>query len=554
MSQPRDVRAPRGNELRTKGWLQEAALRCLMNSLDPEVAENPSELVVDGARGKVARSWNSFDAIVQSLVDLEDDQTLLVQSGKAVGVFPTHPMSPRVLIANGLLEPGSSTKYRELEEAGLLMDDHGGAGSWGSIGTQGPLLAAYQTFAAVAEKRFGGTLKGKLTLTAGLGGTGGGQPLAITMNEGVALVVEIDPDRITRRLQTGYLDMATVYLDEALEDVLEAKKNGEALSMCVLGNAAEIVPELLKRGIEMDIVTDQTSAHDPLYGYIPRGVAFGEAVELRRRDPARYLEQARASMREHCAAMVGFAKGGAEVFDFGNDLRGQARLAGFEGAFEYPGFVSAYLRPLFCEGKGALRWIALSGDPADIATTDQAVAELFPDHRSLHRWLAIAEERVPFQGLPARSCWLGYGERNQVGQAFNRLVRSGDVNAPMVIGCDPLDAGSVTSPSDETEGMRDGSDSIADWPILSALLNTASGAAWVAVHRAGGCGTAPSIHAGAHVVADGTEEAAKRLERVLNNEAAAGVVRHADAGYPRASQVAQERGISIPHHGTEAEE
>lgn len=548
MSEPREVRAPRGPSLSAKGWLQEAALRCLMNSLDPEVAEDPEHLVVEGARGKPARSWKSFDAILRSLRDLENDETLLVQSGKPVGVLRTHPMSPRVLIVNGLLACTSANrdKYQELETAGLMMGGQISAGSWSAIGAQGALQGTYQTFAAIAEQRFGGTLKGKLTLTAGLGAMEAAQPLSVTMNEGVALVVEIDPDRITRRLEAGYLDMATVYVDEAIEDVLEAKRKGEAVSMCVLGNAAEIVPDLLKRGVEIDIVTDQTSAHDPLHGYLPKGLTCAEAAELRSRDPDGYVERARASISEHCAAMVGFADRGAEVFDFGNNLRGEARLAGLERAFDYPGFVSAYIRPLFCEGVGPLQWIALSGEPADIAVADQAVAELFPASRPLHRWLQIAKERVPFQGLPARVCWLGYGERDKVGHVLNQLVRSGDVKAPIVVGRAHLDSGSVTSPAAETEGMRDGSDSIADWPMLNALLNTASGAAWVAVHRRTGAGLGESIHAAAQVVADGTDQGAERLERVLSNDPATSVLRLVEAGYERATQVARERGIPLP--------
>ena len=548
MSEPREVRAPRGSELSAKGWLQEAALRCLMNNLDPEVAENPAELVVYGGRGKAARSWEAFDAIVQSLRELENDETLLVQSGKPVGVFQTHPMSPRVLIANSLLVPEWATweKFWELEAAGLMMYGQMTAGSWIYIGTQGILQGTHQTFAAIAEQRFGGTLKGKLTLTAGLGGMGGAQPLAVTMNEGVALIVEVDPQRITRRLETGYLDAATVYLDEAVEDALEAKQSGEPFSICVLGNAAEIFPALLARGVEFDIVTDQTSAHDPLHGYIPKGRTLEEAAELRRKDPDAYVKQARASMAEHCAAMVGFADGGAEVFDYGNNLRGEAKLGGFERSFAYPGFVPAYIRPLFCEGMGPFRWIALSGEPADIAATDRAVAKLFPDNRPLHRWLQMAKERVQFQGLPARICWLGYGERDRAGLRFNELVRSGKVKAPVVIGRDHLDSGSVASPYRETETMLDGSDAVADWPILNALLNTASGAAWVAVHHGGGVGMGKSIHAGAQVVADGTRQGAERLERVLLNDPGTGVMRHVDAGYPRALEVARERGLRIP--------
>jgi urocanate hydratase len=519
-----------------------------MNNLDPEVAENPAELVVYGGRGKAARSWAAFDAIVRSLQELGNDETLLVQSGKPVGVFQTQPMSPRVLIANSLLVPewASWEKFWELEAAGLMMYGQMTAGSWIYIGTQGILQGTYQTFAAIAEQKFGGSLKGKLTLTAGLGGMGGAQPLAVTMNEGVALVVEVDPERIKRRLETRYLDVGTVSLDEAIEEALEAKKDGEPFSISVLGNAAEIFPELLRRGVEIDIVTDQTSAHDPLHGYIPKQRTLEEAAELRKKDPDAYVKEARSSMAEHCEAMVGFADRGAEVFDYGNNLRGEAKLGGFERSFGYPGFVPAYIRPLFCEGMGPFRWIALSGEPEDIVATDRAVAKLFPDNRALHRWLKMAKERVQFQGLPSRICWLGYGERDKAGLAFNKLVRSGKVKAPIVIGRDHLDSGSVASPYRETEAMLDGSDAVADWPILNALLNTASGAAWVAVHHGGGVGIGKSIHAGAQVVADGTDEGAERLARVLTNDPGTGVMRHADAGYDRAAEVARDRGVRIP--------
>ena len=553
MSEAREIKAPRGSKLSTKGWLQEAALRCLMNNLDPEVAENPADLVVYGGRGKAARSWDAFDAIVRSLERLDNDETLLVQSGKPVGVFRTHPMSPRVLIANSLLVPdwASWEEFWELEAAGLTMYGQMTAGSWIYIGTQGILQGTYQTFSAIAEQKFGGSLKGKLTLTAGLGGMGGAQPLAVTMNEGVSLCVEVDPDRIKRRLETRYLDVGTVYLDEAIEEALEAKQNGEAFSIAVLGNAAKIFPELLARGIEFDIVTDQTSAHDPLHGYVPKGRTLEEAAELRKKDPAGYIKEARESMAEHCAAMVGFRRQGSEVFDYGNNLRGEAKLGGFGQAFDYPGFVPAYLRPLFCEGLGPFRWVALSGEPDDIAATDRAVAKLFPDNRPLHRWLELAKERVAFQGLPSRICWLGYGERDKAGLAFNDLVRSGEVKAPIVIGRDHLDSGSVASPYRETESMKDGSDAIADWPILNALLNTASGAAWVAVHHGGGVGIGKSIHAGAQVVADGTDEGAARVERVLTNDPGTGVMRHVDAGYERAADVAQERNVHIPMQSDE---
>ena len=548
MSGPRPIRAPRGTPLQTKGWLQEAALRCLMNNLDPEVAENPDELVVYGGRGKAARSWEAFDAIVRSLQNLENDETLLVQSGKPVGVFRTHEMAPRVLIANSLLVPDWATweRFWELEAAGLIMYGQMTAGSWIYIGTQGILQGTYQTFVAIADQKFGGSLAGTITLTGGLGGMGGAQPLAVTMNGGVAVVVEVDPSRIQRRLETGYLDVEAASLDQAVELAVEAKRERRALSIGVHGNAADVFPELLRRDVEIDIVTDQTSAHDPLNGYVPQGYDIEQAVEMRVKDPQRYVEEARASMAIHCRAMVGFQQGGAEVFDYGNNLRGEAVLGGYQEAFAYPGFMPAYLRPLMCEGMGPFRWVALSGDPADIAATDRAIADLFPDNRGLQRWLQLAGERVQFQGLPARICWLGYGERHQAGLAFNELVRSGEIAAPIVIGRDHLDSGSVASPYRETEAMADGSDAIADWPILNALLNTASGAAWVAVHHGGGVGIGKSIHAGAQVVADGTDSAALRLERVLTNDPGTGVMRHADAGYQRAIDVARERDVHIP--------
>jgi len=538
--------------LRTRGWLQEAALRCLMNNLDPEVAERPDDLVVYGGRGKAARNWEAFDGLVRSLEALGDDETLLVQSGKPVGVFRTHPLAPRVLIANSLLVPDWADweHFWDLEAAGLTMYGQMTAGSWIYIGTQGILQGTYQTFAAVAEQRFGGSLKGTLTLTAGLGGMGGAQPLAVTMNEGVALIVEVDPARIRRRLETRYLDAVAGSLDEAVALALAAKAEGRALSIGVAANAAEAFPELLRRGVPIDIVTDQTSAHDPLNGYIPAGYSLEAAAALRARDRDGYVAAARASMARHCKAMVGFQKAGAEVFDYGNNLRGEAVRGGFADAFAYPGFVPAYLRPLFCEGKGPFRWVALSGDPADIAATDRAVAALFPDDRPLQRWLQMASERVAFQGLPARICWLGYGERHRAGLAFNDLVRSGEISCPIVIGRDHLDSGSVASPYRETEAMADGSDAIADWPILNALLNTASGAAWVAVHHGGGVGMGKSIHAGAQVVADGTADGALRLERVLTNDPGTGVMRHADAGYDLAVEVARERGVRLPMLGT----
>jgi len=519
-----------------------------MNNLDPEVAERPADLVVYGGTGKAARSWEAFDAIVRTLKRLEADETMLVQSGKPVGVFRTHEMAPRVLIANSLLVPdwGDWESFWELEAAGLMMYGQMTAGSWIYIGTQGILQGTYQTFVAIAERRFGGTLKGTLTLTAGLGGMGGAQPLAITMNDGVALCVDVDPSRIARRIETRYLDEQADDLDAAIVRVLAAKNEGIPLSVGLVGNAASVFPELLRRGIEIDIVTDQTSAHDPLNGYIPDGMDLDEADKLREKDPGKYVEDARISMARHCEAMVGFARGGVEVFDYGNNLRGEARDGGFADAFEYPGFVPAYIRPLFAEGKGPFRWVALSGDPSDIAATDRAVAGLFPEDRGLHRWLELASERVEFQGLPARTCWLGYGERADAGLAFNDLVASGAVSAPIVIGRDHLDSGSVASPYRETEAMIDGSDAVADWPILNALLNTASGAAWVAVHHGGGVGMGKSIHAGAQVVADGTNDGALRVERVLTNDPGTGVMRHADAGYDRALDVARERGVRIP--------
>jgi urocanate hydratase len=548
MAGPRPVAAPHGTELSTKGWLQEAALRCLMNNLDPAVAEDPDHLVVYGGTGRAARSWDAFDAIVATLEDLGNDETMLVQSGKPVGRFRTHEMAPRVLIANSLIVPDWADwqGFWELEAAGLTMYGQMTAGSWIYIGTQGILQGTFQTFSAIADQRFGGTLRGTLTLTAGLGGMGGAQPLAVTMNDGVALCVEVDPARIVRRLETGYLDEAAGDLDDAIDRVVAAKAAGEPLSVAVVGNAADVFPELLRRGVDIDIVTDQTSAHDPLNGYIPRDYSLEEADDLRDGDPSTYIKAARESMATHCEAMVGFAEGGAEVFDYGNNLRGEARAGGYGDAFSYPGFVPAYIRDLFCEGMGPFRWVALSGDPADIAATDQTILELFPENRALARWLELAGQRVQFQGLPARICWLGYGERHRAGLAFNDLVASGAVQAPIVIGRDHLDSGSVASPYRETEAMADGSDAVADWPILNALLNTASGAAWVAVHHGGGVGMGKSIHAGAQVVADGTAEGELRLERVLTNDPGMGVIRHVDAGYDIARRTARERGVTIP--------
>jgi urocanate hydratase len=542
------VRAHRGPDLHSKGWLQEAALRCLQNNLDPEVAEDPDNLIVYGGRGKAARNWQAYDAIVSSLTTLENDETLLVQSGKPVGILRTHSLAPRVLIANSLLVPEWATweHFWELEAAGLMMYGQMTAGSWIYIGTQGILQGTYQTFVSIAEQRFGGSLSGTITLTAGLGGMGGAQPLAVTMNGGVALVVEVDPARLQRRLEIGYLDEAATDLDDALTRAELAKIRRQAISVGVVGNAADIFPEILRRGFSVDIVTDQTSAHDPLNGYVPNGFTLEAAAELRQANPSTYVAEARRAMAEHCAAMVGLKKFGVEVFDYGNNLRGEAVRGGYRDAFDYPGFVPAYIRPLFCEGMGPFRWVALSGDPGDIAATDQAVASLFPDNAALHRWLELARKRVPFQGLPARICWLGYGERHRAGLAFNDLVASGRVSAPIVIGRDHLDSGSVASPYRETEAMADGSDAVADWPILNALVNTSSGAAWVAVHHGGGVGMGKSIHAGAQVVADGTPDGAFRLERVLTNDPAMGVLRHADAGYGKAITVAADRGIRIP--------
>jgi urocanate hydratase len=542
------VRAPRGSTISCKGWPQEAALRMLMNNLDPEVAERPEDLVVYGGTGRAARSWDAFHAIVKELRALENDETLVVQSGKPVGVFRTHPTAPRVLISNAMLVPhwANHETFHQLEQAGLTMYGQMTAGSWIYIGTQGILQGTYETLGECAAQNFDGTLKGRVVLTAGLGGMGGAQPLAVTMNEGVALVVEVDPARIERRIKTRYLDRTTEDIDEALRWVEEAREAGEAVSIGLLGNAAETHPDLLRRGFRPDVVTDQTSAHDPLEGYIPAELSLEEAAELRTREPKEYVRRAESSMASHVQAMLGFMDAGAVVFDYGNNVRAGAQRGGCERAFEFPGFVPAFIRPMFCEGKGPFRWAALSGDPGDILATDQAVAELFPDDERLARWLRLAEERVAFQGLPARICWLGYGERARAGIRFNELVASGEVSAPIVIGRDHLDAGSVASPFRETEGMADGSDAIADWPVLNALLNTAAGADWVSLHHGGGVGIGYSIHAGMVVVADGTPDAAERLERVLTCDPGMGVVRHADAGYERALEVARERGIRLP--------
>ncbi|MEV0630247.1 urocanate hydratase [Nonomuraea wenchangensis] len=543
----RSVRAPRGTTITAKGWPQEAALRMLQNNLDPEVAEHPEQLVVYGGSGRAARDWASYDALVRTLTTLEGDETLLVQSGRPVGVFRTHEWAPRVLIANSNLVPDWANweEFRRLEAAGLTMYGQMTAGSWIYIGTQGILQGTYETFAAVAAKRFGGSLAGTVTLTAGLGGMGGAQPLAVTMNGGVAICVDCDPRSVARRIEHRYLDVQAATLDEALRLAEEARAARRPLSIGLVGNAADVLPEVLARGAEIDIVTDQTSAHDPLM-YLPSGVAFEDMAAERDKDPAGFTERARASMAQHVAAMVGFKDAGAEVFDYGNSIRGEARLAGYERAFDFPGFVPAYIRPLFCEGKGPFRWAALSGDPADIAATDRAILELFPDNEPLARWIRTAGEKVRFQGLPARICWLGYGERNLAGERFNDMVASGELRAPIVIGRDHLDSGSVASPYRETEAMADGSDAIADWPLLNALLNTASGAAWVSIHHGGGVGIGRSIHSGQVTVADGTALGREKLTRVLTNDPGTGVMRHVDAGYDRAAEIADTRGVRIP--------
>ena len=547
----REVRAPRGTALSCKGWPQEAALRMLMNNLDPDVAEKPDELIVYGGSGKAARNWDCYAALVRTLRELEDDETLLVQSGKPVGVFRTHRLSPRVLIANSLLVPRWATwqHFLELEDRGLMMYGQMTAGSWIYIGTQGIIQGTYETLAEVARRHFGGTLKGRIVLTAGLGGMGGAQPLAVTMNEGVAIVVEVDERRALRRVQNGFCDQITGELDDALHRAELARKQGEAVSIALIGNAAQTHRELTRRGFVPDIVTDQTSAHDPLRGYVPPGLSVAESAELARRDPEEHVRQALAGMGMHCQAILDFQREGAVAFDYGNNLRAHALQAGVRDAFSYPGFVPAYIRPLFCEGKGPFRWVALSGEPADIHRTDQMVLETFPEDESLARWIRMAQRRIPFQGLPARICWLGYGQRDLLGVRFNELVRKGEVRAPVVIGRDHLDAGSVASPYRETEGMLDGSDAVADWPILNALLNTASGATWVSVHHGGGVGIGYSLHAGMVVVADGTREAMGRLERVLTTDPGTGVMRHADAGYPEARDVARRQGIKLPMLG-----
>src|SRR3954462_13008478 len=564
MAGPRPVRAPRGSELTCKGWQQEAAMRMLMNNLDPEVAERPDDLVVYGGAGRAARSWDAFDAIGRGLRRLQGggkplipsgktaggggEETLLIQSGKPVGVVQTHEWAPRVLIANSNLVPEWATweEFRRLEDLGLTMYGQMTAGSWIYIGTQGIVQGTYECFAEIARRRHGGSLAGTITLTAGLGGMGGAQPLAVTMNRGVVLCVEVDAQRIRRRIDTRYLDEQADDLDDAVARCRAAKADGRALSVGLLGNAAEVVGALLDAGFEADIVTDQTSAHDPLGGYVPDRLALEEAERMRTEDPEEYIRRSRAAMAAHCAAMVGFKDRGAEVFDYGNSLRAEAKLGGFERAFDYPGFVPAYVRPLFCEGKGPFRWVALSGDPADIAATDRAILELFGDQEHIRRWIELAAARVHFQGLPARICWLGYGERHRAGLRFNEMVASGEVGAPIVIGRDHLDAGSVASPQRETEAMRDGSDAVADWPILNALVNTATGASWVSFHHGGGVGMGKSLHAGQVIVADGTPEAGERIRRMLLADPGMGVIRHPDAGYAEALDAADRLGVRIP--------
>jgi len=548
VSPARTIRAPRGPDISCKSWQQEAALRMLMNNLDPEVAERPQDLVVYGGIGKAARNWECFETIVRCLRELEGDETLLVQSGKPVGVFKTHADAPRVLISNSMLVPAWATweHFYELDRKGLMMYGQMTAGSWIYIGTQGILQGTYETFAEAARQHFGGSLAGRLVLTAGLGGMGGAQPLAATMNEGVLIAVEVDPQRIERRLETRYLDARSDSLDDAMARAREAQAAGRPLSIGLLGNAADILPECVRRGLVPDLVTDQTSAHDPLNGYVPNRMSYEEAVRLRAADPERYMAEARRSMGEHVRAMLDLKKKGAVVFDYGNNIRAEAQKAGVADAFDFPGFVPAYIRPLFCEGKGPFRWAVLSGSADDLAVTDDAVLRTFPEDKALARWIRLARELVKPQGLPARICWLGYGERAKMGAVFNKLVRTGAVKAPIVIGRDHLDAGSVASPNRETEAMKDGSDAVADWPILNALLNTAAGATWVSVHHGGGVGMGYSIHAGMVVVADGTEEAERRLQRVLTTDPGTGVMRHVDAGYGRAVEVARDRGLRIP--------
>ncbi len=543
----RTVRAPRGAQRTAKGWIQEAAKRMLMNNLDPEVAEKPEELIVYGGRGKAARSWEDFERIIRVLDRLENDETLLVQSGRAVGVFRTHERAPRVILANSNLVPKWATweVFDELERAGLIMFGQMTAGSWIYIGTQGILQGTYETFLSAAKKHFNGSLKGTITVTSGLGGMGGAQPLAVTLNGGVIIAVEVDPHRIQRRIETNYLDTWTDSLEQAMRMAEEAKRKGQALSIGLLGNASEVLPEMVRRGFIPDLVTDQTSAHDPLYGYVPRGMSLREVEEARRTRPEEVRQRAIESMAIHCEAIVAMQKAGAVAFDYGNNLRAFAKEGGFADAFSYPGFVPAFIRDQFCEGRGPFRWVALSGEPSDIYKTDAALLKLFPEDEGLHRWLTEGVKRFKFQGLPARICWLGYGERDKAGLLFNEMVRKGEIQAPIVIGRDHLDAGSVASPYRETEAMLDGSDAIADWPLLNFALNAVSGAAWVSFHHGGGVGMGYSLHAGQVCVADGSDEAAWRLERVLTNDPGTGVMRHAHAGYEKARQVARERGIDL---------
>ncbi len=542
------VRAPRGNTLSCKSWHQEAALRCLMNNLDPDVAERPEDLIVYGGAGKAARNWNSFHAIVRELQQLENDETLLIQSGKPVGVFRTHEYAPRVLIANSNLVGAWANweNFHELERKGLMMYGQMTAGSWIYIGTQGIVQGTFETFAAMADRHFGGNLSGKLVVSGGMGGMGGAQPLAATLNGAVFLGIDVDPARIERRVQTGYCDRLALKLDDALDIIEDAREQKRAVSVGLVGNCAEVLPEMLRRGITIDALTDQTSAHDPLNGYVPVGLTLAEAADLRVTNPKMYVERSMESMGRHVEAMLDFKKAGAITFDYGNNIRKMALDAGVTDAFEIPGFVPEYIRPLFCEGKGPFRWVALSGDPSDIQKTDDLALELFPDDQTLNRWLRLARDRVHFQGLPARICWLGYGERAEMGEAINDLVKRGDLKAPIAIGRDHLDTGSVASPYRETEGMKDGSDAVADWPILNALLNTASGASWVSFHHGGGVGIGYSLHAGQVSVADGSDEAAKRLNRVLTNDPGLGVARHVDAGYEEAEDTARSKGVKVP--------
>jgi urocanate hydratase len=544
----RTIRAARGAAISCKGWPQEAALRMLMNNLDPEVAERPDDLVVYGGSGRAARSWEAFDAIVASLKTLGHDETLVVQSGKPVAVFRTHPGAPRVIIANSLLVPAWATweKFRDLERKGLTMYGQMTAGSWIYIGSQGILQGTYETLASLARRHFGGSLAGRSVVTAGLGGMGGAQPLAVTMNGGAALVVEVDPHRIARRLDTGYLDESTRSLDDALDKLTAWTRTKTARSIGLEGNAADVLPALVARGVVPDVVTDQTSAHDALNGYVPNGMSLEAAAALRDRDPKDYAARSMRAMADHVRAMLELGRRGSHVFDYGNNIRAQAEQGGVKDAFDIPGFVPEYIRPLFCEGKGPFRWAALSGDPEDIRVTDEAALAEFPDDARLHRWIPLAQKHVQFQGLPARICWLGYGERHRLGLRFNRLVREGRVKAPIVIGRDHLDTGSVASPYRETEGMRDGSDAVADWPLLNALLNTASGASWVSIHHGGGVGIGNSIHAGMVIVCDGSADADRRLERVLVNDPGTGVMRHADAGYEQAIAHARAHGMKLP--------